>query len=698
MRRHLISSATCGGLVLLVSLATPLLAQMPAQDATRPAVLTPTAAPVEPSERISEPTPVPASAPARAANAPEVAPAAPEKAAGVPPASPAPEPAVTAAPEPANPAPEPATVATPAPAPVPDAAKSDPPQVAAPAAPARPALETPADNPSALNIAAAAQVLAPKAGTERRDTDAIVAFYRARNDAPLWVGDSGRTPAAKAMLAEMARAGDYGLEAPVILSAIKEGPGEGAAPDAVAAEEVRISQAVLKYARHARGGRIDPTSLSKFLDRQPRIYDPTSVLEQIASATDPAGYLRQLHPQHPQFEKLRQKYLGLRKSNAPTAAALAPVPDGPRIQPGATHPHVALVRARLGLAAPKVEGSALANDNLFDTNLVKAVQDFQVARGLKPADGSIGNGTRQALNTVTQGDPKKVLANMEQWRWMPDNLGSFYVWVNVPEYTLRVVSNGQVIHTERVVVGKTDTQTPIFSDEMEQVIFHPFWGVPDGIKSNEIQPALARGQYSVLAKHNLRIASGNRDIDPASVDWRTADLRRFHVYQPPGNDNVLGVVKFRFPNKHDVYMHDTPTKGLFSTAVRTYSHGCMRVQNPIRLAEIVLAEDKKMVSDKVRSLAAVGAPANNQINLSRKIPVHVTYFTASVEDDGKARYFPDVYGHETRINLALEGKAHLIAKVNEPKGPVRAEPVASLFEAAQKSAPRDWVRNAFTNN
>ncbi|MFM9938488.1 MAG: murein L,D-transpeptidase [Hyphomicrobiaceae bacterium] len=696
MRRYAIVSTALSVAALVVALAVP----VRAQDTDKPPVLTPTATPTEPT-----------AAPAHDATAPAATPEAPVKAAeSSPPPTPAPPPIVTAAPEPAKPAPEatdkaepPATVAAPAPtpAPAPEPAK---PTVASEAAPTPDKLEAPpqvaaptAPAPSGLDIAAAVQKLGPRSGPDKRDTDAIVAVYKARNDAPLWTGDAGRTPAAKAMLAEMARAGDYGLEPAPILNGIKEGPAQGAAPDVLAAEEVRIALAILRYARHARGGRIDPGSLTKFIDRQPRLYDPASVLEQIASANDPAAYLRQLHPQHAQFEKLRQKYLTMRKSNV-QAANLAPVPDGPRIQPGATHPHVALVRARLGIAAPKPDGSAPANDNLYDQGLVKAVQDFQIARGLKPADGSIGNGTRQALNTVAQGNPKKVLANMEQWRWMPDNLGSFYVWVNIPEYTLRVVSNGQVIHSERVVVGKTDTQTPVFSDEMEQVIFHPFWGVPDGIKSNEIQPALARGQYAVLAKHNLRIASGNRDIDPASVDWRTADLRRFHVYQPPGNDNVLGVVKFRFPNKHDVYMHDTPTKGLFNTSVRTYSHGCMRVQNPVRLAEIVLAEDKKMATDKVRSLAAVGAPANNQINLTRKIPVHVTYFTASVEDDGKARYFPDVYGHENRINLALEGKAHLIAKVNEPKGPVRAEPVASLFEAAQKSGPRDWVRNAFTNN
>ncbi len=664
MRRRSFVSAALGGIGLIGSLA----GHVQAQEPPKPTELTPAAAPIAPAVAAEKPADAGG---VRDTNAPAAAVASETKPAEIPAAA-----APTA----------------------PDRVKPTEITAPVPAEPARVA-EPVVSPPSAmgLDIAAAVQKLPARAGSDKRDMDAIVAFYASRNGEPLWHDNTGRKRTTVALVDEIGRAGDYGLDATALDAvSLKSAPPAGSTPDLIAADEVRISLAVLRYARHARGGRFEPTSLSKFLDRQTRPFEPATVLEQIASAGQPAAYLQQLHPQHPQFEKLRQKYLALRTSGT-QAAALAKIPDGPRVLPGSTHPHVAMVRARLGVVQGKL-ASTPGNESVFDEALVTAVRDFQIARGLKPADGSIGNGIRQALNTITEGNPKKVLANMEQWRWMPDDLGSFYVWVNIPEYTLRVVSNGKVIHSERVIVGKTDTQTPIFSDEMEQVIFHPFWGVPDGIKSNEIQPSLARGQFSVLAKHNLRIQAGGRDIDPASVDWKNADLRRFHVYQPPGNDNVLGVVKFRFPNKHDVYMHDTPTKGLFSNAVRTYSHGCMRVQNPVRLAEVVLAEDKKMAADKVRSLAVVGAPANNQINLTRRIPVHITYFTAAVEDDGKARYFPDVYGHENRINLALEGKAHLIPKVNEPKGPVRAEPVASLFDASQKSSSRDWVRNAFTNN
>ena len=182
---------------------------------------------------------------------------------------------------------------------------------------------------------------------------------------------------------------------------------------------------------------------------------------------------------------------------------------------------------------------------------------------------------------------------------MPESLGDFYVWVNVPEFTLRVVKNGQVIHTERVVVGKRDTPTPIFSQDMEQVIFHPNWGVPESIKKADVLPSLIRGSTRIFTFYHLKIQRGGRDVDPATVDWSTADIRQFHVYQPPGENNVLGNIKFRFPNKHDVYMHDTPQKQLFNADVRAFSHGCMRVRNPQRLAELLLAEDQGWPAQRV---------------------------------------------------------------------------------------------------
>ena len=270
--------------------------------------------------------------------------------------------------------------------------------------------------------------------------------------------------------------------------------------------------------------------------------------------------MRELHPKHPQFEKLRQAYLALRGAGGDRA--LVTIPAGPALKPGQKHPDIALVRQRLG--ANTADG---ADATIYDEALVASVKAFQADKGLAKAGGTITAGTRAALNASDTGKVRKLLANMEQWRWMPADLGDLYVWVNIPEFTLRVVKNSEVIHSERIIAGKTDTQTPVFSDEMQTIVLPPVLGRAGEHQGQGLWPSLARGG-GVLQRHGLRLQRNGRDIDPASVDWTRADIRNYHVYQPPGGANVLGVVKFVFPNKHQVYMHDTPTKNLFGAAQR----------------------------------------------------------------------------------------------------------------------------------
>jgi murein L,D-transpeptidase YcbB/YkuD len=471
----------------------------------------------------------------------------------------------------------------------------------------------------------------------REDRAALAAFYAGRQQEPVWVGAAGLAPMGEAVAGEIRRADDWGLEASAFqLPAMRASAGSELARAERAEAEIALSLAILKYARHARGSRSDPATLSKFLDRKLPLLGPQQVIDAAAKSATPDAYLRSLHPQHPQFEALRQKYLALKRGQ--------PVAQG-------------------GPSSPEADKKS---------------------------------GKQKAAAAPEPASAKKLLVNMEEWRWMPESLGDFYVWVNVPEYTLRVVKDGKVIHTERVVAGKRDTPTPIFSQDMEQVIFHPNWGVPESIKKQDVLPSLIRGSTRIFTFYHLKIQRGGRDIDPATVDWATADIRNFHVYQPPGENNVLGNIKFRFPNKHDVYMHDTPQKNLFTADVRAFSHGCMRVRNPQRLAELLLAEDQAWPAQRVAAAMATGGAQNNQINLGRKIPVHITYFTAAVEDDGKLKLFPDIYGHESRIALGMEGKAHLIPK---EKAPAPAEAIGSLAESRGPGyAKKDLVHQVFGNN
>jgi murein L,D-transpeptidase YcbB/YkuD len=470
---------------------------------------------------------------------------------------------------------------------------------------------------------------------------ALTAFYAARSNELVWARAEGLTPAAERIIAEIKRADEWGLDAAdfAVPAPFSARPDLASAAVDLVDAELKLAVAVLEYARHARGGRMNPTDLSFSIDRAPPLIEPRRVLDEIAASDRPDEYLRKLHPQHAQFERLRQLYLALR----------------------ATPP-----------AAPAAEEPASAKS-------------------------SAAKGKAKAAVPPEIASAQRVLLNMEQWRWMPENLGEMYVWVNIPEFTIRVVRNGEVIHSERVITGKPENQTPIFSDEMETVVFHPSWGVPNSIKVKELLPGLLRGG-DTLTRNGLRAEYRGQRVDPESIDWAATDIRNVHIYQPPGAENVLGVVKFLFPNRHDVYMHDTPTKNLFNADVRAFSHGCMRVRNPVRLAEIVMAHSDGWSAERVAQQIRSG-PQNNNVQLSRRIPVHVTYFTVAADGAGKGQFFRDIYGHERRIQMGLDGKVHLIVKKREDLGPVRAEIVskhAGSYGFGSNSVA-DWIRKAFNN-
>jgi len=274
------------------------------------------------------------------------------------------------------------------------------------------------------------------------------------------------------------------------------------------------------------------------------------------------------------------------------------------------------------------------------------------------------------------------------------------VTVNIPEFMLRVVEDGTPIHDARVVVGKPDKQTPVISDEMEEVVFNPYWNVPNSIKMEEIAPYMGYGggffgggwDTSVLARHNLRIrgASG-REIDPNSIDWGRVDIRNYELFQPPGPDNVLGTVKFVFPNKHDVYMHDTTQKNLFAQTVRAESHGCMRVQNPQQLALLLLHHDQGWSQAQIQS-ALDGE--DNHIQLKTHIPVYITYFTLKVDDDGSVSTYNDIYGHDSRMAAALSGKPMIY---EEPTAGTDSDVVAGQWnQRPSGKRKRESLDNDFT--
>jgi len=503
------------------------------------------------------------------------------------------------------------------------------------------------------------------AKTDAADRAALEQFYGSRMGATLWVDKNGYTADAKNLISALKDADNWGLNSSDYkIPELKAAPSGEYALDDLTHAETWLSLDALAYARDAHGGRIiNPTEqLSGYLDRKPQILDPNAVINALAKATDKGAYLTSLQPTSKQFELLRQKLIALRSGeNGETIK----IPDGPLLKPGKSDPQIALIRKVLDVPAPTETASGKpANATYYDDDLAKAVKAYKEKKGISPVTTSITSTLRHALNGNDISE-WKLLANMEEWRWMPEDLGKFYVSVNIPDFKVRIVKDGEVIFEQRIVTGSVNRQTPIFSDMMRTVVFQPRWNVPDSIKIKELLPGLRAGG-NPLRRQGLVMERNGRRINPTSLNWYRSDIRYYNVYQPPGGRNALGVVKFLFPNAHAVYLHDTPSKSLFKADVRAFSHGCMRVQNPVQMAEVLLNEDKGWDKATVDKLALNG-PEENHIELDRPIPVHITYFTAHVADDGTIESFGDIYGHEKRITLALQGRWNAIDINKEPK-------------------------------
>lgn len=525
--------------------------------------------------------------------------------------------------------------------------------------------------------------------TRPSDRDAIRVFYAERGFRPLWVGASGPTWAASKVIAEFAQAGDWGLsrdDFKLVAASVPLTQGMWTASETAAAE-YEISSLILKYARHARGGRIPEPDrmLSSYLDRRPMPSEPLSDLTSVATSAAPDEALRAFHPRHEQFHWLHDLYVKLNGETQRGRDAELPL-KGPHLVPGITHSDIAILRRRLG--TPAGDGNVAT----YDAALVTAVKKFQESVSLND-DGIIGPATRKALNTGGGDHLKTIAATMEQWRWMPDDLGQTHLFVNVPAFSINLVENGITVLEERVIVGKSTTETPIFSKQLTAIVLSPLWYLPDSIKLEKLLAAQRSG--TPIEDEGYLVKRNGHAVDSGSVDWNAANLKEYSIFQPAGESNALGDVKFLFPNKHSVYLHDTPNKSLFNASERLFSHGCIRLRNPLVLAQRLLDADKGRGVWNVKETVSKG-DGNTQVMLDRPIPIHVTYFTMWIGKDGVPQYFGDPYGHEERITLALEqkwdaidkGADHLAAVDTKQLKSVDVQEPSRLQLAARQAAPR----------
>ncbi len=556
----------------------------------------------------------------------------------------------------------PKQASAPAAEPPPPAVASAPAQTPLPASgaaetPAAPAVTQAALSPLAEQVR---QLLALPAleglGITKREQEAIQAFYAARQDEPVFVNDHGLTAVGRGVEARFAAAGDDGLEpADYVRSKLTA----SADLPALARAEIRLAASALLYARHAQAGRFDPTRISPQITPLRTFPEPNAVLTGLAAAPDASKALAAYNPTHPGYWALKGK---LASAQARTSGPVpVHVPAGPTLRPGDVDARVPALRARLGLK------SAVAGDRLYDQTLAAAVMSYQSSAGLN-ADGVVGAATLDSLNKVESAADRRsdIIANMERWRWLPRDLGSTYVMVNIPEYVVRVVQAGSTIHQTRVVVGKRENQTPLLTHDMEYVVLNPYWNIPPSIARKEMLPNLQRDPY-FLARQGMEVVRNGRVVDPGTVNWAQG-TSGYSFRQPPGERNALGRIKFMFPNDHSVYLHDTPSKALFANDRRAYSHGCVRVQDPLKFAEVIFnigMPGQNWTDEKIGKMLG---GAERYLNLKQRIPVHMVYFTTFVDESGRLVSRDDIYGTNAQVKELL----HLDS---EQKLATRAAPV-----------------------
>ncbi|MFZ2017955.1 MAG: L,D-transpeptidase family protein [Methyloceanibacter sp.] len=274
---------------------------------------------------------------------------------------------------------------------------------------------------------------------------------------------------------------------------------------------------------------------------------------------------------------------------------------------------------------------------------------------------------------------QKIIVNMERWRWMPEDLGSLYLWLNVPEFNVYVVKDGKSIYSDKIVVGEFKYATPMFSADLKSVVFNPEWTVPPTIVRENLLPNLRGGgglfgsNTDILDQHELKVKYNGRIVDAGSINWNNVNMGAISFVQAPGPNNVLGKVKFVYPNPFSVYMHDTIKQGLFDTDMRAEGHNCPRVYKPGKMAAVVLAADQNMPQAQVDKLLAEGY--NSSVGIQHHFPVHTTYFTATVDDDGKLQTYPDIYKLDGVVAAAITGKEARVDAVadNAPQGKPKPE-------------------------
>lgn len=484
------------------------------------------------------------------------------------------------------------------------------------------------------------------ASAAARDAD-LATFYKGNGFEPIWVGGSDRARARRAQLLHvLAASDDHGL--PVARydpEGLRARMDAARGPSELGQLDVDLSAAFLQYARDVQTGMLVPSRVDSAIVRDVPYRDRVDTLVRFET-TEPAGFFRSLPPASPEYAALMKEKMRLERLLA--RGGFGPTVPGNTLEPGAAGDAVVALRNRLMVMGYLRR----SNTRTYDTDIEQAVQRFQAGHGLTE-DGVAGQGTLAEINAPLDARLQSVIVAMERERWTNLDRGARHILVNIPDFTAKVIDDGKVTFETRSVVGAraSDRPTPEFSDVMEFMVINPSWYVPRSIVTKEYLPQLKNNPFA--AQHIEITDARGRKVNRGAVDFSQYTARSFPyaMRQPPSRSNALGLVKFMFPNRYNIYLHDTPAKNLFGREVRAYSHGCVRLADPFDFAYTLLAAQSDDPEGLFQSLLATGR--ETRVDLTRPVPVHLIYRTAFTTPKGQVEYRRDIYGRDAKIWDAL---------------------------------------------
>ncbi|UOQ51932.1 L,D-transpeptidase family protein [Hymenobacter cellulosivorans] len=504
-------------------------------------------------------------------------------------------------------------------------------------------------------------------------------FYRERDYRLGWFRNHELVPQAKTLLSVINKAADEGLDPrdykvkdfDKLFAEFEKSKSDSTKRNTLEKEiDVALSGTYFNWASDFYRGTVNPREVKsidwKVKRNKIKLHKALMTILKERESTYPYYEFEPLHPEYDRLKKALADYRTVQRNGGwPT------LPATTKIKPGDASPAVALLRKRLlgGTAAAEPAAPATPAANAtpvqstgnvtpaaapaekYTGELVNAVKQFQEFNGLK-ADGIVSGETLKALNIPISARIDQIILNMERWRWIPKKFEPSYLLVNIPDYKLHVIENNKEVFDMRVIVGKTLNATPVFSDKMEYVVLSPYWNVPWSIIEKELKPKLINNP-SYLDRLDMEVVKGYGKkavaVDPGSIDWSSIrqETFKYTVRRRPGPKNDLGEVKFIFPNSNDIYLHDTPHDELFSQTKRGFSHGCVRVAEPLKLAEYLLRDkpgwDLQTIQDTIANRK------EKYVSLKEKLPVYLVYFTAWVDEAGNLHFRDDIYNHDKAL-------------------------------------------------